>query len=522
VRTYADAMRQLRLLARSATAQHLTSYTTFITGPDRPDKELHIVFVDNGRLAMREDPAFREALRCIRCAACANVCPPYQVVGGHVFGYIYSGAIGLVNTPFHHGLAHAAGPQSLCVSCNACATVCPVAIPLPRQILAVRARVAAAQGLPLAKRLVLAVWSRPAWFDAACRLGALASAPLASGPFLRRLPLPAAWRWRTPPRLARRPARDRLAALAERRREDEQGVAGAPWSTARTRGLATAAMERTTALAARTSGATGLATAATGVTVACFLQCLVDRFLPEVAEATVAALQACGARVVVPAAQPCCGLPALDAGDRQTARRMARATIGALEAVDADYVVTPAASCVVAVVHDYPELFADDPAWRARAMRLAARVLDLPTFLTDVARLDAAGVEGLPAASGGPLTYHPFCQSTNVLGRGDAPRALLADVLGLDVRPLGEAGVCCGFGGSTSLEHPAVAAAIAARKLANVAATGAPLLVTDNPGCLLHLRGVADAAGQALRVQHLAEVVAARLAQAGGAALRGA
>src|SRR3954451_18613076 len=205
VPTYADAMRQLRLLARSATAQHITSYTTFITGPDRPDKELHIVFVDNGRFRMREDPTFRAALRCIRCAACANVCPPYQVVGGHVFGYIYSGAIGLVNTPFHHGLAQAAGPQSLCVSCNACATVCPVAIPLPRQILAVRARVAGESALPLLIRLGLAVWSRPAVFDGACRLAAWASAPLASGPFLRRLPLPASWRWRTPPRLARRP-----------------------------------------------------------------------------------------------------------------------------------------------------------------------------------------------------------------------------------------------------------------------------------------------------------------------------
>src|SRR5581483_8123338 len=172
VPTYADAVRQLRLLARSATAQQITSYTTFITGPDHPDRELHIVLVDNGRLRMRADPVFRDALRCIRCGACANVCPPYQVVGGHVFGYVYTGAIGLVNTPFHHGLEHAAGPQSLCVSCNACATVCPVGIPLPQQILAVRARAVARYGLPVWKRLALALWARPALADAACRLGA--------------------------------------------------------------------------------------------------------------------------------------------------------------------------------------------------------------------------------------------------------------------------------------------------------------------------------------------------------------
>src|SRR6185503_19449848 len=115
----------------------------------------------NGRLTMRETPLIRDALRCIRCAACANVCPPYAEVGGHVFGYIYSGAIGLVNTPFHHGLEADAGPQSLCVSCNACQTVCPVGIPLPRQILDVRSMVVEAFGIKEPKRSILALYSRP-------------------------------------------------------------------------------------------------------------------------------------------------------------------------------------------------------------------------------------------------------------------------------------------------------------------------------------------------------------------------
>src|SRR5262249_44574166 len=268
---FEDAVRQLRLLARSATAQHLTSYTTFITGPDRPDKELHIVFLDNGRLAMRDDPAMRAALRCIRCAACANVCPPYQVVGGHVFGYIYSGAIGLVNTPFHHGLAQAAGPQSLCVSCNACATVCPVEIPLPRQILTTRARVVARLGLPLWTGLLRALGSPPRGLDPACRGASLALAPRARGHFLRGLPVPAAWRWRTPPRLARRPARDRL-----RRR-----VASLP--------------------AEPTAGA--------GRSVACFLQGIADRLLPEAAEAPGAGVEAGGARRVGPPPPRCRGRP---------------------------------------------------------------------------------------------------------------------------------------------------------------------------------------------------------------------
>src|SRR5215218_1716072 len=158
--TFDDAITQLRLLARSGTAQRITSYTTFISGPT-PGHEMHIVLVDNGRRSMAARPEFVEALHCIRCAACANVCPPYREVGGHAFGYIYTGAIGLVVTGFHHGLDAVAGPQSLCLSCNACETVCPVEIPLPRQILDVRAMVDDAFGIKQPKATILSLYARP-------------------------------------------------------------------------------------------------------------------------------------------------------------------------------------------------------------------------------------------------------------------------------------------------------------------------------------------------------------------------
>src|SRR5437762_12398850 len=127
-----DAVAVLKLLARSATGQKISTYTQFITGPSRSadielkteigvhgPKELHFVLIDNGRTAMREDPTFREALSCIRCGACSNVCPSYQVVGGHVFGHIYTGPIGLVVSPFHHGIDSVAYEQNMCMGCNA-------------------------------------------------------------------------------------------------------------------------------------------------------------------------------------------------------------------------------------------------------------------------------------------------------------------------------------------------------------------------------------------------------------------
>jgi L-lactate dehydrogenase complex protein LldF len=517
--TFEDAVAQVRLLARSATGQEITTYTSFITGAEPIDdgsaagparrREVHLVLLDNGRSAMWRDPAVRDALRCIRCAACADVCPPYQVVGGHVFGYVYSGAIGLVNTAFHHGIEAAAGPQSLCVSCNACATVCPAGIPLPRQILDVRAKIVAARGLPWLTRAVLLLWSRPQLFDRAARVAALLQRPARRGSFLR-LPLPAAWRWRTPPALADHPARDAL--LGQTFEPDSTG----PWAASKARGR----------------------------TVAYFLQCLTDRLAPEQAVAAIRVLRACGARVVVPSGQHCCGLPAYDAGDRRTARRMAQQTIRALEASGAEYVVTAAASCAIAMLHDYAHLFEHEPDWRARAEHLAARTLDLLTFLDHVAgvmELPAlgdspgagnasmasaapAGLAELPALAPSPgergpqVTYHSFCQSTNVLGLGATGARLLRHA-GYAVVDLPEAEVCCGFGGSTSIDHPEVARHIAQRKLENVRATGAAILATDNPGCLLHLRGAAHAAGDRFQVRHVAELLAERLGSLAGAAV---
>jgi Fe-S oxidoreductase len=372
-----------------------------------------------------------------------------------------------VNTGFHHGVQAVAGPQALCVSCNACATVCPVEIPLPRLILEARARVASARGLSPAKRAMLGVFHYPRLFDALSRIGAAVQP--------RQLPLPRRWAWRKPPRLARRPARDVLLGRTF------EPLTNGPWVN---------------------SGARGK-------TVAYFIQCVTDRFAPEQALAAVRVLQACGARVIVPAGQHCCGLPHLDSGDLPGARRLARATVAALESVQADYVVTAAASCAVAINHDYAHVLREDPAWRDRARVLADRSMDLVSFLERV-----ASPPPLPSVSDAhalPVTYHSFCQSTNVLGLGDAGRRLLR-LAGFEPIELPESTVCCGFGGATSIEYPEVGRGIAARKLDNVRATGARVLCTDNPGCLLHLRGAAQAAGEPFDVRHIVELLADRLA----------
>jgi Fe-S oxidoreductase len=346
---------------------------------------------------------------------------------------------------------------------------------LPRQILDVRTAVVAARGLPAPKRLALTLFQFPRAFDFAARMAAIAQGPLIRpGRRSLRVSAPRRWAWRALPALARRPARD---ALFGRVFEPEST---GPW----------------------------VRSGAQGKTVGYFIQCITDRFAPEQALAVVRLLQACGARVVVPSTQHCCGLPQLDSGDAGGARRLAKKTIVALENVPADYIVTAAASCAVAMAHDYTHLLRHEPVWRERARRLADRTLDLLSFIDRV-----ASPPRLQQAQAAPVTYHSFCQSTNVLGIGDLGPRLLR-LAGVPVVDLPEGSVCCGFGGATSIDYPEVGRGIVERKLDNVRSTQAFMLATDNPGCILHLRGAAEAAGDRIQVRHIAEVLADAVATA--------
>ena len=133
----------LRLLPRSATGQRMTSYVSMVTGPRRPDdedgpEEFHLVLVDNGRSRLLADPELREALYCIRCGACLNICPVYQKVGGHAYGWVYPGPIGAIVSPALVGLKQAKDLPFASSLCGACRDACPVKINIPRMLLHLR------------------------------------------------------------------------------------------------------------------------------------------------------------------------------------------------------------------------------------------------------------------------------------------------------------------------------------------------------------------------------------------------
>ena len=202
VPTIEDTLCLLRVLARSATGQEMSVYTTFSTGPRRAadldgPAAYHVVLVDNGRSGMI-GTEFQDMLRCIRCAACMNHCPVYAAVGGHAYGATYPGPMGAVLTPMLAGLAEAGQLPNASTFCGKCESVCPVKIPLPNLMRHWREREFERHLQPAAMRYGLGFWAffarRPALYRVATRLAALGLglAGRRRGVFTR-LPLAGGW-----------------------------------------------------------------------------------------------------------------------------------------------------------------------------------------------------------------------------------------------------------------------------------------------------------------------------------------
>jgi len=234
--------------------------------------------------------------------------------------------------------------------------------------------------------------------------------------------------------------------------------------------------------------------------VGLFVTCLVDLFRPSVGFAAVKLLEESGCDVEVPAAQTCCAQPAWNSGDRADARAVAETVLKAFAGLD--YVVAPSGSCAGMIRVHYPELFAGTPL-EAQARDLAARTWELTSFLVDVMRLERVRVR-----HDARVTYHDSCSGLRELGVKAQPRKLLGSVEGLKLKELPGAEVCCGFGGTFCVKYPEISGKIVAEKTADIAATGADLLLAGDMGCLLNMAGRLTREGRPIAVRHVAEVLA--------------
>ena len=473
VATFADIAPILKALPRSATAQMLTSYVTIITGQtpntDGSRKELHIVLMDNKRSEMAADPMFKEALQCIRCASCLNICPIFRLVGGHVFGKVYTGGIGTILTAWHDNLKSSEDIQGLCIQCGACKDVCPSKIDIPGLILEIRRRLVKNEGLPILHKSIYAVVNNRRLFHTMLRAASVAGKPFSKGSkFIRHLPMFLAdlTDGRSLPAIAAKPLRDTIKKIRQPAGLKERAVF--------------------------------------------YAGCLIDFAYPEMGEALVKILNKGGIEVVFPDDQTCCGAPARYSGAYEVAAKNAADNIEALLAERADYVVSACPTCTVALDHEFIATFQSlgQSKNMARARELSAKVIDFSTLvkkLVDEGRLTLKEGETL-----GKITYHDSCHLKRTMHAEKPPRELL-EKAGYELTEMFECDICCGMGGSYSLKLPEVSAPILQRKLKNIKDTGAPVVAMDCPGCVMQIRGGMDQDGAPVQVRHTVELLAERL-----------
>jgi glycolate oxidase iron-sulfur subunit len=350
-----------------------------------------------------------------------------------------------------------------CLGCMACVTACPSGVHYDELLEATRAQVERRHRRPLSERLVRRlVFSL---FPYPRRLRALR-------PFLRGYQRVAA---------ARPNLRDRI-------------VQPLPAPLAAMEGLLPQ-VGRTLPLAEMTL-ARGTRRARVGV----LLGCVQREFFSPVNAATVRVLAAEGCDVVAPRAQGCCGALSLHVGREDEAVTFAKRAIEVFESADVDAVVVNAAGCGSSM-KDYGRLLRDEPEWAERAQRLSAKVRDVSEWLVELGpvaprrRLDVS------------VAYHDACHLAHAQGVRSAPRTLLAGIPGVDVREVHESQICCGSAGVYNLLQPAAARALGERKATNVAATGADVLVTANPGCLMQIDGALRRLGTPMRLAHTVEIL---------------
>jgi L-lactate dehydrogenase complex protein LldF len=203
----------LKLLARSATGQALSVYTSFLSGPrrageiDGPD-EFYVVLLDNGRTKLLPSRAKRQSLYCIRCAACLNTCPVYRKIGGHSFPWVYSGPIGAIITPQFMGVSYEPGLPFASSLCGACAEVCPVKIDIPQVLLDLRSDVKKSETREKKNRLEKLSYRMFAWMMTHPRVYAWAGWIARHGPVLNVGPVRAWTSQRDLPPMPRQSFRD--------------------------------------------------------------------------------------------------------------------------------------------------------------------------------------------------------------------------------------------------------------------------------------------------------------------------
>jgi iron-sulfur cluster protein len=377
VETLEEATLLLKTLTTASSGKKLTSYVSFITGPSSTTdiekenvvgahgpREVHIVILDNGRLALAENADFKDVLYCLKCGGCMLVCPVFQAVGGHVFGGpVYPGGIGTLLTAMTRSLRESRLTLDFCSDCKKCEEFCPVGIPTGELLLKIRED----HGPRAWEKALSSIFRSKALAEKGAAILSVLQKAWQKDGYYRSLPL--VW------------ARGKRVPLLKTRRNspDEAGAAAGPKAYL-------------------------------------FQGCLVKNFFPEVRESVARALAHFGYRVVTPTDQVCCGAPSHHLGDGKAVRALARKNLRSFAKENPDVIITVCPTGNALLKDLYPRL---DPA----ADRFTDRIQDFSAFMASRGYLPPA-----KAVEKKEVYYHYPCHYLTELKLGDKPPQLLREL----------------------------------------------------------------------------------------------
>ncbi|HRN53149.1 MAG TPA: heterodisulfide reductase-related iron-sulfur binding cluster [Gemmatimonadaceae bacterium] len=424
----------------------------------------HARLATTARHGDRRDDEMRRGLdACVHCGFCLPACPTYLALDDEndsprgrlvLMRALLDGAVAADDADVHRHLDQ-------CLGCRGCETACPSGVPYGRLLEATRERQREVAPLPFVARVVLAVFARewllPPALLAARALRALGLAGLAA---------------RFGPR-ALRPS----AAM-----------------------LATTARDSVADYEPRGDGSRGRTALLSG--------CVMEGLMPSLNRATERVLVENDYRIVDAPDQVCCGALHAHAGDADTARELARRNIAAFEASGAEFIAMNSAGCG-AMCREYAHLLADDPAWAARAAAFSAKVRDASELLA------AAGPKPSPTVAAPiPVAWDAPCHLQHAQRVVEPPLQLLRAIGSLRVVPLEDSAQCCGSAGIYGLLQPEVAGRVLSPKLARIHESGAAVVATANPGCLMQIGAGLLVEGSAVQARHPIELLDAAYARA--------
>ena len=437
------------------------------------------------RLAARLSDQSDRLMPCVHCGFCLPACPTYTRLGDeadsprgrlHLMSAVVEGRLEAADEAFQTHIDR-------CLGCRACESVCPSGVEYGLLLEAARSVAVAARPPGRLTRLLLKVFGSDALSGLSLMLGRLLRATGVANLTMSAMPNLGPFRHAKlglAMLVASGPSRHLPRSRGGSREVSGDGVGG--------------------------DGGSGVAGEGSN-TVALLDGCVQAGLFGRVNRATARTLRANGHRVVAGPEQGCCGALHAHTGDLEGAKRLAKRNIVAFERSGADHIVVNAAGCGAAM-REYGHLFSDDPAWYERAAGVAAKVRDVSEILTAA---DLRRGAPLPLS----VTYDAPCHLHHAQRITSAPVEILASIPALELVPLPSTEECCGGAGIYGITHPELGSRIGGDKVADVIATGAQLVASGNPGCMMQIGGGLRLRGAPVDVVHPVELLDASYEKAG-------